>query len=352
MRCPKCHYLSFDPEPRCRNCGYGLSLEEADVFIREDEQPPSPFADLAIHPASELAAGAATVVTATTSASTPQARYVPSAPPSDASTSPAQSPFAELHSTLETADRPAAPPVHAPIRRPEPTTELPLFVRGTSSAELARTDEPLVRLPAETRAPLSVRRKVADAATPRPRSVPSAADRLPGPLDRDLLADLQQIEERTRKAARVAAAGDEEAFRAGAGKRLLAAGIDGILLGAVSAAVMWITLRWCGLPLDRALMLPVLVPTSAFLVLVGVGYLVLFTAAGGQTLGKMAAGIRVIGDAPAMADRGPIGLGQAVLRATLALPSILAAGIGFVPALVGDERALHDRLARTRVVRA
>ena len=24
MKCPKCHYLSFEPEPRCRNCGYDL----------------------------------------------------------------------------------------------------------------------------------------------------------------------------------------------------------------------------------------------------------------------------------------------------------------------------------------
>jgi len=36
----------------------------------------------------------------------------------------------------------------------------------------------------------------------------------------------------------------------------------------------------------------------------------------------------------------------------LTVPSVLALGVGFVPALVGDERALHDRLAHTRVVRA
>ena len=29
MRCPKCHYLSFDPEPRCKNCGYGMVLDDA-----------------------------------------------------------------------------------------------------------------------------------------------------------------------------------------------------------------------------------------------------------------------------------------------------------------------------------
>ena len=27
MRCPKCHYLSFDPDPRCKNCGYDLDVE-------------------------------------------------------------------------------------------------------------------------------------------------------------------------------------------------------------------------------------------------------------------------------------------------------------------------------------
>ena len=40
------------------------------------------------------------------------------------------------------------------------------------------------------------------------------------------------------------------------------------------------------------------------------------------------------------------------LRSLVAIPSVLAFGAGFVPALMGDERALHDRLAHTRVVRA
>jgi uncharacterized RDD family membrane protein YckC len=43
---------------------------------------------------------------------------------------------------------------------------------------------------------------------------------------------------------------------------------------------------------------------------------------------------------------------QALLRALLTVPSVLAAGAGFVQALVGDERAVHDRIAHTRVVRA
>jgi hypothetical protein len=40
------------------------------------------------------------------------------------------------------------------------------------------------------------------------------------------------------------------------------------------------------------------------------------------------------------------------LRALFTLPSVLVAGAGFLPALMGEERAVHDRLAHTRVVRA
>jgi hypothetical protein len=45
--------------------------------------------------------------------------------------------------------------------------------------------------------------------------------------------------------------------------------------------------------------------------------------------------------------------GQAALRAVAYLASALPAGLGFLPVLVGQERrALHDRLADTRVVKA
>jgi uncharacterized RDD family membrane protein YckC len=78
----------------------------------------------------------------------------------------------------------------------------------------------------------------------------------------------------------------------------------------------------------------------------------MFNAAGGQTIGKMAVGLRVVREVTPFDAGGPVSLGQAVLRAVLTLPSVLAAGAGFLPALVGDERAIHDRLAHTRVIRA
>jgi len=93
-------------------------------------------------------------------------------------------------------------------------------------------------------------------------------------------------------------------------------------------------------------------PTSAFLSLLGVGYLVMFNAAGGQTIGKMAVGLRVVREITAFDAGGPVSFGQAMLRALLTLPSVFVAGAGFLPALMGEERAVHDRLAHTRVIRA
>jgi uncharacterized RDD family membrane protein YckC len=75
-------------------------------------------------------------------------------------------------------------------------------------------------------------------------------------------------------------------------------------------------------------------------------YFCAFTAVGGQTIGKMAAQIRVVTDADEAVD------GACAFRRTMAAAaSALVFGLGFVPALVGGERrALHDRVAHTRVV--
>jgi uncharacterized RDD family membrane protein YckC len=67
----------------------------------------------------------------------------------------------------------------------------------------------------------------------------------------------------------------------------------------------------------------------------------------------MAVGTRVVPADPAAPASERVSFGQAVVRAAAYLVSLLPAGLGFVPALVGRERrALHDRLADTRVVRA
>src|SRR6187549_1506998 len=58
MKCPKCHYLSFDPEPRCRNCGYTLALGDADLVMKPAEPAlAGPMADLALRVAAAPPSG-------------------------------------------------------------------------------------------------------------------------------------------------------------------------------------------------------------------------------------------------------------------------------------------------------
>ena len=59
----------------------------------------------------------------------------------------------------------------------------------------------------------------------------------------------------------------------------------------------------------------------------------------------MAAHIRVV------SDDAPLDPAQAIRRTVVSAISLLALGAGFIPALIDPEhRALHDRVARTRVV--
>ena len=115
---------------------------------------------------------------------------------------------------------------------------------------------------------------------------------------------------------------------------------------------MYFTLRVLELPTSRAAALLPIPPLAVFLLLLNGGYLAAFTAAGGQTIGKMLAGIRVVADHGATV--GPrVTLGAAVLRASAYLVSLLPVGLGFAAILLDTEgRALHDRLADTRVVKA
>ena len=327
MRCPKCHYLSFDPEPRCKNCGYALISADADLIINSPDDRDRPFADLSLHDTTD----AAPLVLPPSSLASPPAPVRTAARPA-----------------VERSVTPApVPPVRPAAPTPPATAELPLFVRGMPAAD---PDEPLVKVPAEPRAPVSVRR------SDTPPARPKASARKLGPLDRDLLEDLQRIEKAERReaaaetrAAQAAAPDDFE--RAGLAKRLGAAAFDAVFLGGVSTAVLWVTLRWIEVPFADAAVLPI-GPTVAFLLLVGFGYLAMFTAAGGQTMGKMLMSIRVVSDEADDAPLHVLSTRQALLRALLTLPSVLAFGAGLLFVFVGDERALHDRLAHTRVVRA
>ena len=126
------------------------------------------------------------------------------------------------------------------------------------------------------------------------------------------------------------------------GVRVAAGCSDLVLLAGLDAAAVWLTLRLTGLDVQSFGVLP-LPPLAAFLCLLDGGYVVALTAAGGQTLGKMAWGLRV-----ADAAGGPVSVPQAVLR-TLWTPASLTVGILWV-FFEREGRALHDVLAGTRVL--
>ena len=330
MRCPKCHYLSFEPEPRCKNCGYDLSFSGPDLLDRADE-PSEELSDLELHQAKPEKA-----IPESSSENPFKWREEPAPEPESRSS------------------QPPSPPASQPV-----TTELPLFVQALSSPEPERIqDAPLVKLPSVPRPPLAVRRP-----TPAPGRVREKYQR---PIDElrqpELLEERDLLESLELQPAAPAVldapepvpipepvnAGEESA---GPFRRIEAACVDLLLIGAINFAVVWLTLQLCDLTLDQIALLPIL-PVAAYLFVLDSGYLLMFTATNGQTIGKMAAGIRVVGQSERSNVSERVTLKQAVLRAVLTFPSVLALGLGFVPALLGSRLALHDRFTHTRVVRA
>ena len=126
--------------------------------------------------------------------------------------------------------------------------------------------------------------------------------------------------------------------------RVAAGCCDLALLAGLDAAVVWLTLRLTELDVQSFDVLP-WPPLVVFLGLLNAGYVVGLTAAGGQTIGKMAWGLRV-----ADAAGRPVSVAKAVLR-TVWAPVLLAAGIGVVWMFFERRgRALHDVLSGTRVL--
>jgi uncharacterized RDD family membrane protein YckC len=349
MKCPKCHYLSFEPEPRCKNCGYDLALGPDDPVSQPLDRGARALADFNLRD--------------------PEDALPPKlieAPLGRTVSQRAEGPDLLIRGSVAAVQDPLPTkepqPAPRPASRRPPSSDLPLFLRELSDHQALR-DEPLVRIPTASRPPLSVRRN-----TPVPGRIKekyaqpdSALPRQRGLLDRELIepavpvvapaeAALKawtetQVDERPPEPAT-----DGDIERASAPRRIEAALIDVLFLGAIDVALIWLTLQRCNLTLAEVGILPIL-PVLAFLLLINTGYLLLFTATTGQTVGKMAAGIRVIDSSTNAAGNERVTVGQAALRALLTLPSVLALGAGFFPALLGEHRALHDRLTHTRVVR-
>lgn len=127
--------------------------------------------------------------------------------------------------------------------------------------------------------------------------------------------------------------------------RLVAAIVDLGVLVVVDAAVIYLTTQISGLALADVMTVP-LVPLGVFLGGVDLAYLFVFTAHGGQTLGKMALGLRV------EAVDGRLTSSRALLRVLTSMAGTAALGLGFaLAALRHDGRAFHDQVAATHVVR-
>lgn len=296
MKCPKCDYLGFETGDRCKNCGYDFSLLTADTPTREPD--------------------------------------LPLREPAAAAPAPA---WLDQFDRVETSAENA---VQEPPPKPRLVdAALPLF-----NPHGIDDDTPLITLPATPRPPLAVRRTPE---TPRLRAVPkpsrrSAAEAAEAePVLAFADEPAETVEEAVPVPRRPAPTGETSA----PGRRLAAAALDHAVLLGIDAVVIYFTLRLSEMAVGDWRQLPV-VPMLLFLGLVKASYFYVFTLVGGQTIGKMAAHIRVIVDDDAPMDPGRVArrtLGGALSMATL--------GLAFLPALLAsDRRAVHDRLARTRVI--
>jgi uncharacterized RDD family membrane protein YckC len=235
------------------------------------------------------------------------------------------------------APEPARSRSSAAARSAAASAELPLFISSISD------DEPLITRASPPRAPLAVRRATPD--------VPRVRGAAPRAAAFDLVLEDAPSASNLSPAERAAGRSWDDASDAtpdaGVPARLVAAVIDLLILAAIDVVVVYFTLQICGITIADLDVLPK-GPLIAFLFVQNGGYLVAFTA-GGQTLGKMAAGIRVVpADSEARLD-----LGRAFLRTLMWVLLAVPAGLGFLTAVFSrDRRGLHDRFAGTRVVRA
>ena len=287
MKCPKCGYLGFGQTERCRNCGYDFLLA---VAVRGPDLALRKDQD-SLRPLEDLKLAEA-----------------------------------------RPAQRNAAP------KKERIMAELPLFGQAPPD------DRPLITGVSPPRPPLAVRRATPD--------VPRVRVSHPRPPMLDLMplepeAPVPAIEP-ARSAHDVGRPRTDaiDARPAGVFPRLAAVALDLTILAAIDIAVVYFTLQICGLGLRDLGMLPK-GPLIAFLLVQNGGYLVAFTA-GGQTFGKMAAGIRVV----TMHPDAPLDLGRSLLRTLVWAALAVPAGLGFVTAPFSrDHRGLHDRCAGTKVVR-
>jgi uncharacterized RDD family membrane protein YckC len=316
MKCPKCGYLGFETTERCRNCQYDFSLTP---FVNEPE--------LTLH---DSAKGES---------------------PSDLQLAPSTRHNEAQKSTPLDLDRlfgdPDAPlpapvavaPAPPPIKHDQPEPASDPAPGATADAAALPFDDVSIVPPPAARPPLAVRRSTPEVVRNRPRTT------------RPVRSGTLGLESQAAAASSVAEEAEETIQSLleppSLGVRVGAGLIDLLLLVGIDAAVLYLTLKVTGLQstLEDLLVLPT-VPFVGFLALLAFGYVAAFTVAGGQTIGKMVLNLRVIGD-----DGRPIDAAGGMLRALGCMLVPVTFGLSYLPALfTSDHRAIHDRLAGTRVV--
>ena len=135
----------------------------------------------------------------------------------------------------------------------------------------------------------------------------------------------------------------------GFGRRLVAYLIDSIVLSVVGCSVGFgislVATLLTGGSEDAATGLNLSVQCLSFLITAG--YFIVFWATTGQTLGKMAMGIKVIST-----DGSPVAWGKALLRYIGYIVSGIPLSLGFIWAAFDAKRqGWHDKIASTYVVR-
>jgi uncharacterized RDD family membrane protein YckC len=312
MKCPKCGYLGFETTDRCRNCQYDFSLapflSDPELALQSSEGSIENGNDFDLPPIT-------------------QQRDSLNITDLD---------LDRLFGGEPARPDPVEPP--KPVEPLEPLESTELLASVEPESALPFDDGPIVPPPA-ARPPLAVRRATPEVPRNRPRTT------------RPIKPDSLKLEpEPTLPVAAVSTAETVASLMEmpSLGTRVGAGAIDVAVLMAIDASILFLTLRITGLSnsLDDVRVLPP-IPFVGFLALLGFCYVAVFTVAGGQTIGKMLMSLRVIGD-----DGRPIDVAAGMVRAAGCMLVPITFGLSYVPALItSDHRAVHDRLAGTRVVR-
>jgi uncharacterized RDD family membrane protein YckC len=330
MKCPKCSYLGYETTDRCRNCGYDFSFAApplASELPLRSSVGDAPLEDLILGDTGATAP----------SAIDPLADRLTDAHDRDVAGFGRPEPRSQTDYT--------AAIVQSRVEAPASESGANGDARSLPPEDLhpeSEEDLPLFA-PRPAGTPLAVRRPGND--VPRARRNTTRPVRMETPV-LPLVMDVPESEPVEAPPVRVPKH-VPAASSAHLGIRLAAALVDATLLLGIDATALWLTLRIAGLQpnwQDLAVIRPL--PMSAFFLVMAFLYLVGFTLGGGQTIGKMLTGIRVTGD-----DGRRVDLTGAVVRALGSLLSVCTFGVLFVSVLFStDRRAVHDRLAGTRVV--